>query len=113
WYMPLFGAHMSIAGGYHNAVQLARDRQCQALQIFTKNTNQWNAKEITEEEAHLFRRALRGSGIRVTMAHDSYLINLASPDASLYLRSLDAFVIEVQRAERLGLRYLVMHPRST
>jgi len=110
--MPLFGAHMSIAGGYHNAVIAARDHGCQALQLFTKNTNQWAAKDITDEEVRLFRRALRGSGIGVTMAHDSYLINLASPDEALYRRSLEAFVAEVQRAERLGLRYLVMHPGS-
>src|SRR5262249_7413639 len=99
--MPLFGAHMSIAGGYHNAVLAARSHGCEALQLFTKNSNQWAAKELTDEEARLFRRALRGSGIRVTMAHDSYLINLASPDAELYRRSVEAFVVEVQRAERL------------
>ena len=110
--MPLFGAHMSIAGGYHNAVIAARSHGCQALQLFTKNSNQWAAKELTDEEVRLFRRELRGSGIRVTMAHDSYLINLASPKEELYRRSVEAFVVEVQRAERLGLRYLIMHPGS-
>jgi len=110
--MPLFGAHMSIAGGYHNAVIAARSHRCEALQLFTKNSNQWAAKALTDEEVRLFRRELRGSGIRVTMAHDSYLINLASPVAALYRRSVEAFVVEVQRAERLGLRYLVMHPGS-
>jgi deoxyribonuclease-4 len=110
--MPLFGAHMSIAGGYHNAVIAARQHGCQALQLFTKNSNQWAAKAVTDEDIRLFRKAMRGSGIRVTMAHDSYLINLASLDSALYRRSLEAFVIEVQRAELLGLRYLVMHPGS-
>ena len=52
------------------------------------------------------------SGVKVTMAHDSYLINLASPDEELYQRSLEAFIVEMQRAERLGLRHLVMHPGS-
>jgi deoxyribonuclease IV len=110
--MPLFGAHMSIAGGYHNAVVAARQHGCQALQLFTKNSNQWAAKALTDEDIRLFRRALRGSGIRVTMAHDSYLINLASREPTLYRRSVEAFVVEVQRAESLGLRYLVMHPGS-
>lgn len=110
--MPLFGAHMSVAGGYHNAILAARARECDALQLFTKNANQWAAKELTTEDARLFRRTLRGSGVRVTMAHDSYLINLASADATLHRRSLEAFIIEVQRAELLGLRYLVMHPGS-
>jgi deoxyribonuclease-4 len=136
--MPLFGAHLSIAGGVHNAVLAARSYWMQAVQIFTaspqswpvsppvsagkaafrsgkfltKNANQWSAKELSDEEVRLFRRALRGSGIRVTMAHDSYLINLASPDEMLYRRSLEAFIIEVRRAERLGLHYLIMHPGS-
>ncbi len=110
--MPLFGAHMSIAGGYFHAVEAAQKHQCEALQIFTKNSNQWKGKELTDEDVRLFRSALRGSGVRVTMAHDSYLINLASPDEVLYRRSLEAFVLEVERAERFGLKYLVMHPGS-
>jgi deoxyribonuclease-4 len=110
--MPLFGAHMSIAGGCHNAVLAARSHGCEALQLFTKNSNQWAAKALSDEEVREFRKTLRGSGIRVTMAHDSYLINLASPDVELYRRSLEAFVVEVQRAEKLGLHYLVMHPGS-
>jgi deoxyribonuclease-4 len=57
-----------------------------------------------------FRKALRGSGLRFPLAHDSYLINLASPDDALYRRSIEAFVVEVERAELLGLSYLVMHP---
>jgi deoxyribonuclease-4 len=103
---------MSVAGGYDNAVTAARAHGCEALQLFTKNANQWQAKELTDAEVRCFRTALRGSGVRVTMAHDSYLINLASPDQVLYRRSLEAFIVEVQRAERLGLRYLVMHPGS-
>lgn len=110
--MPLFGAHMSVAGGYENAVAAARAHGCHALQLFTKNANQWQAKELTVDEVRRFRSALRGSGVRVTMAHDSYLINLASPDPVLYQRSLEAFVVEVQRAERLRLHYLIMHPGS-
>ena len=79
--MSLFGAHMSVAGGYHNAILAAKSHECEALQLFTKNANQWAAKALSDEEVRLFRRTLRGSGVRVTMAHDSYLINLASPDA--------------------------------
>ncbi len=108
--MPQFGAHMSIAGGYHKALLAAQDHGCTAVQLFTKSANQWRAKDITPEEVQTFRQVLRQTGLRQTLAHDSYLINLASPDPDLYRRSLEAFVVEVQRAELLGLRYLVTHP---
>jgi deoxyribonuclease-4 len=110
--MPLFGAHMSIAGGYHKALLEAQARGCATVQLFTKSSNQWRAKELTAEEIQTFRRTLRQTRLRWPTGHDSYLINLASPDEELYRRSLEAFVVEVQRAEVLRLRYLVMHPGS-
>jgi deoxyribonuclease-4 len=110
--MPLFGAHMSIAGGYHNAVLAAQKHGCPAVQLFTKNSNQWQGKELTDDDVKSFRRAAREAGIRSALAHDSYLINLASPDETLFRRSVEAFVVEMQRAERLGLQYLVTHPGS-
>jgi deoxyribonuclease-4 len=108
--MPLFGAHMSIAGGYHKALLTAQEFRCETVQLFTKNNNQWYAKKLLEEEIQLFRRTLRKTRLRFPMAHGCYLINLASPDEALYRKSIEAFVVEVQRAERLGLRYLVTHP---
>src|SRR5262245_22937927 len=110
--MPLFGAHMSVAGGLHNAALAARDHGCDALQIFTKNSNQWAARELSDDDVRLFRRALRETRVRKTVAHDSYLINLASPNEELFRKSVEAFVIEMERAERLGLHYLVAHPGS-
>src|SRR5262245_23712749 len=82
----------------------------ETLQIFTKNNNQWYGKELADQEIRAFKTALRRARLRFPMAHDCYLINLASPDARLYRKSLEAFVIEMQRAEALGLRYLVTHP---
>jgi deoxyribonuclease-4 len=108
--MPLLGAHMSIAGGLHNALLAAQAQGCDTVQLFTKNSNQWNARDLTGEEIRLFRQTLRRTRLRFPMAHDSYLINLASPNDALYRRSLDAFFVELQRAEQLGLRYLIMHP---
>jgi deoxyribonuclease-4 len=108
--MPLLGAHMSIAGGCHNALLAATAHGCETVQLFTKNANRWNGKLLTDDDVQLFRKTLRESKLRYPMAHDSYLINLASPDKSLYRRSLEAFVIELERAERLGLSYLVTHP---
>lgn len=108
--MPLLGAHKSIAGGYHNALLAAQELGCQCVQLFTKNNNQWAGKPISDQEAAVFRKLLRAAKLKLPMAHDSYLINLASPDAFLYRRSVDAFVEEVERAEKLGLTYLVTHP---
>ena len=108
--MPIFGAHMSAAGGCHHALIAAKEHEFETVQLFTKNNNQWDAKELSAENITQFRDALKNSKLKFPTAHDSYLINLASPNPILYRRSLDAFVVEVQRAEALGLAYLVMHP---
>jgi deoxyribonuclease-4 len=108
--MPLFGAHMSAAGGCHNALLAAQAAGCDCVQLFTRAPNQWAGRELSDEEISLFRRTLRQTRLRFPTAHDCYLTNLASPDEALYRRSLDTFLVELQRAERLGLSYLVMHP---
>jgi deoxyribonuclease-4 len=108
--MPLFGAHLSIAGGCPTALEQARAHGCPAVQLFTKQPNQWAARPLPDEEVRTFRRLRRSAGVRIALGHDSYLINLASPDEALYRKSVEAFVEELQRAERLGLRYLVTHP---
>lgn len=110
--MPLLGAHQSIAGGYYKAVEHAQRTGCECVQLFTKNNNQWRAKPISPPEAERFREALTTSGIAHPLSHDSYLINLASPDDALWKQSVDAFVVELQRAEQLGIPYVVTHPGS-
>lgn len=108
--MPIFGAHMSVAGGLHNAVAAAVEHGCGTLQIFTKNVNQWAAKPLAESDIATFKKAVKQAKLKFATAHDSYLINLASPDEALYRKSIDAFRVEVERAEALGLSYLVTHP---
>lgn len=110
--MPPLGAHMSIAGGYYKAVNAAAEFGMDCVQIFTKNNNQWRAKPLTTKDIEQFRAALEETGVRLPVAHVSYLINLASPNEELWQKSLDAFVIELERAEALGLIGLVMHPGS-
>lgn len=110
--MPLFGAHFSIAGGLTNAVRTAERFQCETLQLFTKSNAQWAAKPLTDAEVREFRQAAADAGLTRLTAHDSYLINLAAPGDELFTKSVDAFVIEWERAERLGLDHLVMHPGS-
>lgn len=107
---PPLGAHMSIAGGYYRAVETAKKCHCDCVQVFTKNNNQWRAKLITDEDVAKFQDALKSLGIGHPIAHDSYLINMASPDKALWKKSLDAMVIELQRAEQLGIPYVVAHP---
>lgn len=103
---------MSIAGGYYKAVEAAADCGMDCVQIFTKNNNQWHAKPITQEDVRLFRDALETHGIQKPCSHSSYLINLGSPNPELWEKSVDAFVIELERAEQLGLLGVVVHPGS-
>ena len=106
----LLGAHTSIAGGTHLAPERARAIGATAMQIFTKMANRWAERACLDDECRAFRAGLAATDVRVTMAHDSYLINLASPDPVLRRRSIDSFVAELQRCEALGLDILVSHP---
>ncbi len=108
--MVILGAHQSIAGGYYKAVELAHHLKCDCVQLFTKNNNQWRAKELTDDDVNRFQKSLAELGVMHPLAHDSYLINLASPDPVLWKKSVDSFVIEMLRADRLGIPYLVTHP---
>ena len=108
----LLGAHMSIAGGVYNAVIAGKKATCDAIQIFTKQSNQWRAKELTDEEIERFFKEQKETGVKVVCAHDSYLINLGSPDDALYEKSMDAFKIELERCGTLRIPHLVMHPGS-
>lgn len=108
--MPLLGAHMSIEGGVSNAPLRGKEAGCDAIQIFTKNNNQWKSKSLSDKEITAFRENLNKTGIKAAASHDAYLINLASPNKDVYKKSLIAFSDEMQRAEALGLPYLVFHP---
>jgi deoxyribonuclease IV len=107
-----FGAHMSVAGGCSKAFDRAEKAGCDSLQVFTKNSNQWRAKPLTDEEIDLWKKRRCETGIWPVVAHDSYLINLASPKADLWEKSIEAFGVELQRCQQLGIRYLVTHPGS-
>ena len=108
--MQWLGAHMSIAGGHALAIDRATEFGMTACQIFTKNANQWNAKPIAPEAAEGFRARLGDSDVAFVVAHDSYLINLASPDDALRARSAAAFGDELARCALLGVPWLVTHP---
>jgi deoxyribonuclease-4 len=106
----LIGAHMSISGSHHLAFARGEAVGCTAMQIFTKNANQWHAKPIDPDTAAAFRAAWEKSPIGPVIAHDSYLINLAASDDEKWERSLAAFTDEMERCAALGIGALVMHP---
>lgn len=108
--MQKLGAHMSISGGHHNAVDAALAFEMTALQIFTKNASRWEAKPIPPEGAEKFRERYAESGIGALVAHDSYLINMATPDDALWEKSQRALQDELERCDQLAVPYLVSHP---
>ncbi|MBA3641652.1 MAG: deoxyribonuclease IV [Acidobacteria bacterium] len=103
---------MSIAGGLPRAVDRAKASRCEALQIFTKSAGQWRARPLPAEEIALFRAKVAASGIGPVVAHNSYLINLATAQPELRARSIAALGEELDRADALALAGLVMHPGS-
>jgi deoxyribonuclease-4 len=108
----LIGAHESIAGGIHQAFIRAESIGCNALQIFTKNSNQWLSKPLTEKDIEDYRTVSNKSNIKHVVAHDSYLINLCAVDKLILKKSRYAFIEELRRCELLGIRYLNFHPGS-
>lgn len=106
----LLGAHVSTAGGPPTAWQRGVDIGATAIQIFTKTPNQWREPVISDEVAAEFKAERAKSGIRGVVSHDSYLINLATPDDVLRRRSIDSFVGELTRCTKLGIEYVVSHP---
>ena len=109
--MPTFGAHMSVAGGLHHALEAAMNLDCDCLQIFTKSPNQWRSKDLTDSEVRQFKTVWATcEKPGPLIAHDAYLTNLGSPDPELWNKSIEAFAVQIRRAKKLGLAYLVMHP---
>ena len=106
----LLGAHVSTAGGLPQAPPRAKAIAATAMQVFTKQANRWAERECEADECTAYGSALADTDVRSAIAHDSYLINLASPDPTLRARSIDSFAAELRRCEALGLAFLVSHP---
>ncbi len=134
--MPLLGAHMSIAGGFQNAVHAAAGFGMETVQLFTHSPSRWvvvpskssasrrkassiapgsragdwSAEPLQQAQISAFRTALAQTGLRRPVVHASYLINLASPEPALWRRSVEAMIVEVKRAALLGVGDVVVHP---
>ncbi|WP_457677762.1 deoxyribonuclease IV [Thermovibrio sp.] len=113
--MKFVGAHVSAAGGVFNAPLNAKKIGAKAFALFTKNQRQWRGKPLTEREVEKFKENLKRVGIlpEHVLPHDSYLINLGSPDGEKRRKSIEAFIDEVERCYLLGLKYLNFHPGSS
>ena len=107
---PLLGAHMSIAGGVGNALLDGKKVDCDIIQIFTKSSRQWASQPYSREEIERFFANQKATGIVTVIAHDSYLLNLGSPDERLRKKSIQAFIEEMERCETLSVPYLIAHP---
>jgi deoxyribonuclease-4 len=101
---------MSVAGGVANAVARAQLHGCEALQIFSKNANQWAGKPLDLDDVRRFRDGVAAAGLTPAVSHASYLINLATTFPALREQSIAAFVDELDRADTLGLLGVVIHP---
>lgn len=106
----LLGAHMSIGGGVHRAIERARSIDCTAVQMFVKNNMQWFARPLTREEIRAFLDHLQRGELGSIFAHANYLINLSATNPQFYANSLRALSEELIRADQLELPFLVLHP---
>src|SRR2546430_5948755 len=106
----LLGAHMSIGGGVHRAIERSRSIDCTAMQIFVKNNMQWFARPLLREEIRAFLDHAQRKELEAAFAHANYLINLAATNPQFHVNSLRALSEELVRADQLELPFLVMHP---
>lgn len=106
----MYGSHLSIAGGLHMAIVEAQRLGLDVVQVFTKNQQQWRAKPLGQDETAQWKAHARAAGFTHCVSHDSYLINLASPDDALWRKSIDLFIEEIRRCVLLDIPLLVTHP---
>jgi len=106
----LIGAHTFVSGGPASAIETADKLGFTAIQIFTKNNNQYFARDLTEKEISDFKENLSKSNIKFVVSHDTYLINLCAKDPVGLEKSRQAFIKELERCEQLGIPHLNFHP---
>lgn len=112
WYSlpPMFGSHLSIAGGMHNALTSAEALGLDTVQVFTKNQKQWAAAPLADDAVCQWKDGCGRLKFSHTVSHDSYLINLGTQNAAAWEKSIDAFAEELRRCAVLGIPFLVTHP---
>src|SRR5436190_7041399 len=106
----MFGSHLSIAGGMHNALLKAEEFGMDTVQVFTKNQQQWKCSPLSGECIAEWKSHAKRLKFKRTVSHDSYLINLAATNPEFWRKSVELFVEELSRCNQLGIPYLVTHP---
>jgi len=104
-----FGFHISIAGGFSKVVERARIRGCETIQFFSRNPRGWKYSPLNKKEVKEFRSSVRSTSLSPIFLHMPYLPNVASSKSKFYKRSIQSIAIDLQRAERLGAQYLIIH----
>lgn len=104
-----FGFHISISGGFSKVIERAKIRECETIQLFSKNPRGWKYMPLNQEEVNKFKRDVELSGINPVFVHMPYLPNLASQKKELYKNSVSSLCKELKRAETLGAPFLIMH----
>src|ERR1700720_149993 len=106
----LLGAHMSIGGGVHTAIERGRSIKCTAIQMFVKNNMQWFARPLERDEIRAFLEHRQRGELLSIFAHANYLINLAATNPQFHANSIRALSEELTRADQLEVPFLVLHP---
>ncbi len=108
-----FGFHISIAGGFRNVISRAKERRCATIQLFSRNPRGWKYKRLERDDIQLFRQGIKKENIAPIFVHMPYLPNLASSEANLCKRSVDALIEDLERSEIIGAQYLIVHIGSS
>jgi len=104
-----FGFHISIAGGFSKIVERAKQRDCETIQFFSRNPKGWRYEPLDKKEIEAFSDSIHSSDLSPIFLHLPYLPNIASKDSKFYKRSIESIAIDLERAEQLGVRYLIIH----
>jgi deoxyribonuclease-4 len=107
------GFHISIAGGFKHVVERARQRQCETIQLFSRNPRGWKYKPLDDDDIVVFKRDVQREHISPIFVHMPYLPNLASSDKRLFARSVESMIEDLKRSEKISAQFLITHVGSS
>ena len=108
----MLGSNVPTIGGLPTGFQYADKWGCECIQIYITLSRRWKVPELSEDEISQFKSAWKDSSVKEVIAHLPYLANLASLDRDLYLKARERLIIELNRAKKFGISFLVIHPGS-